>query len=100
MKPGTSTKLYDLLQGSNDNVKLACVMQDMFTVADWNKALRQIADDYLHNYIENGYWNVCDVFVIDKLFYGYIDVCYPKTKLTRYDIIIFSERIIKFIDDV
>lgn len=101
MKPGTFIKLYELLKGSNDNVKLACVMQDMFTVADWNLALNVIARDYLlENDMENKYWNVCDIFVIDKLFFGYIDICYLNKRFTRHDIINFSERIITYLDDV
>ena len=102
MKPGTSIKLYELLKGSNDNVKLACVMQDMFTVADWNLALKAIACDYLllENDMGNTYWNVCDIFVIDKLFFGYIDVCYITKRFTRHDIINFTERIINYLDDV
>lgn len=100
MKPGTYIKLYELLSGNNDSVKLACIMQDMFTVAAWNRAIKSIYTDCLNNIHDRStYWNVSHIFVFEKLFYGYIDVCY-KQKFTRRDIINFTERIIKFIEYV
>ena len=76
-------------------------MQDMFTVADWNIALKVIARDcLLENDMENIYWNVSAIFVIDKLFFGYIDICYLTKRFTRCDIVNFTERIINYLDDV